>query len=101
MSNRKHKSTYEHSNISKIYILNRYLKKFGNISLASLLIKVQGDKLYQCPNCDGLGTVEEEEILTSNDGDMGYWRTIICYVCHGDGYLDKEKKPKMEQIGWE
>jgi len=99
--NVKDTKMYNKTVLSDIHTLKDYFKKYGNIDLETLIEKVQGDKKYMCPECQGTGLVVDTADVYK-DGDK-YWKLInnACELCKGEGYTDKEKKPKMVQEGWE
>ena len=90
--------------MGQIYELQKYIEKYGDIDLATLLKKVQGKKKYKCPVCKGKGSEEKWTWYAppgmSDDSYKEYYYDS-CPICRGDGYLQKELKPKMEQVGWE
>ena len=78
-----------------------------NTTLGDLAIKIQGEKIYKCSKCNGLGyTVEEYNAYPKNLPDSGWvyeagYKNIKCDLCNGEGYTQHEYKPKMVQDGWE
>lgn len=83
-------------------------KVYGsNTTLGDLVRKIQGNKIYKCPKCKGLGyVVEEYNAYPRGMPDSGSvyeagYRNIKCDLCDGDGYTEHEYKPKIIQNGWE
>ena len=78
------------------------MKRYGeNTTLKELVEKVQGNKIYKCPKCNGTGSVRKmihAEVWGYQDAKYDY---IDCDLCKGDGYTEHEYKPKMKQVGWE
>ena len=72
-------------------------------TLDDFVKRVQGNKIHRCPKCHGTGTT----IKRINRAQ--YWEccasyediNIPCDLCNGEGYTEKEYKPKMVQDGWE
>lgn len=79
----------------------------ANATLEEVLVKVQGNKIYKCPKCNGRGyeTVEYNK-YPSGLPDSGWvydpgYKNVTCDLCKGEGYTAHEYKPKMVQDGWE
>ena len=76
-------------------------------TLGEILRKVQGDKVFKCPKCDGKGFIEVEyNGYPSGLPDSGFvyepaFTIENCDLCKGEGYTSHEYKPKMIQDGWE
>ena len=82
----------------------RLCKTYGeDTTLAELQKEIQGNKIHRCPKCYGEGIV----IKMINRAQ--YWECrdryeetkVTCDLCNGEGYTEKEYKPKMVQDGWE
>lgn len=75
----------------------------GETTLDDLVKLMQGNKIHRCPKCGGSGTI----IKRVNRAQ--YWECrdryeetkVTCDLCNGEGYTEKEYKPKMVQDGWE
>ena len=75
----------------------------GKRTLDDLVKLIQGNKIYECPKCGGRG------VFTKRVNFAQYWECcenykeveIPCDLCNGEGYTEKEYKPKMVQDGWE
>lgn len=75
----------------------------GNMTLDDLAIQIQGNKIHKCPKCGGSGNT----IKRINRAQ--YWECCdryeevetACDLCNGEGYTEKEYKPRMVQDGWE
>lgn len=75
----------------------------GKTTLDDLVKRIQGNKIHRCPKCYGEGNV----IKMINRAQ--YWECCdryeetkaTCDLCNGEGYTEKEYKPKMVQDGWE
>ncbi len=79
----------------------------ANTTLGEMLKRVQGNKIYRCPKCNGRGfrTVEYNG-YPSGLPDSGFvyeaaYKDVVCDLCKGEGYTDHEYKPRMVQDGWE
>ncbi len=77
-----------------------------NTTLGEVLKKIQGNKIYKCPNCHGQGfkTVEYNS-YPNGLPDSGWvyeaaYKNVECDLCKGEGYTDHEYKPRMIQDGW-
>ena len=85
-------------------LINQYGEQ---ATLGEILKKVQGNKVFKCPKCDGKGYVTVEyNCYPSGLPDSGFvyepaFRDEKCNLCKGDGYTLYEYKPKMIQDGWE
>ena len=92
----------------KINAVKSLVDKYGaDVTLGQLLVKIQGDKIYECPKCKGNGyvTVEYNGYPTGLP-DSGFvyeaaYKDVECDLCKGEGYTDHKMKPKMIQDGWE
>lgn len=75
----------------------------GKRTLDDLVKLIQGNKIYECPKFGGRG------VFTKRVNFAQYWECcenykeveIHCDLCNGEGYTEKEYKPKMVQDGWE
>lgn len=83
-------------------------EKYGrNTTLGDLVRKIQGNKIYRCPKCNGSGKVNVRyNAYPSGLPDSGWvedwkYKDIECDLCHGEGYTEHEYKPRMIQDGWE
>lgn len=92
----------------KVNTVQGLIAQYGaNTTLEELLKKVQGDKIYKCPCCNGLGyTTKEYNGYPSGLPDSGWvyepaYKNVTCELCNGEGYTEREYKPKMVQQGWE
>lgn len=90
--------------VMKIKDVIELSERYGNnTTLAELARKIQGKKIHKCPKCGGSGTITKEVNVAE------YWeccerlvyRTFECDLCKGEGYTEKEYKPRMVQDGWE
>lgn len=76
-------------------------------TLEEILRRVQGNKVFKCPKCNGKGYVTTEyNGYPSGLPDSGFvyepaFRQETCDLCKGDGYTSHKYKPKMIQDGWE
>lgn len=72
-------------------------------TLDDLVKRIQGNKIHRCPKCYGKG------IFIKMINRAQYWECrdryeetkVTCDLCNGEGYTEKEYKPKMVQDGWE
>ena len=83
-------------------------KRYGSsTTLGDLARKIQGDKSYKCPKCNGSGKVSVRYNAyptgLPDSGGVEDWKykDIECDLCHGEGYTEHEYKPRMVQDGWE
>jgi DnaJ-class molecular chaperone len=83
--------------VGEINEIKEYVKKYGNIDLKDLIKSVKGNRIHICPACKGVGQISRTEYR--NYENQYWWEK--CSVCEGFGYTEKEKKPKLRQIGWE
>ena len=75
----------------------------GKTTLDDLVKRIQGNKIHRCPKCYGKG------IVIKMINRAHYWECcdwyeeikVTCDLCNGEGYTEKEYKPKMVQDGWE
>ena len=78
-----------------------------NATLGEILKKVQGNKIYKCPKCNGQGFITVEyNGYPSGFPDSGWvyeaaYKDVECDLCEGEGYTAHEYKPRMVQDGWE
>lgn len=92
----------------KINEVKNLVDRYGaDVTLGQLLVKIQGNKIYECPKCRGKGFVTIE-YNGYPDGlpDSGYvymaaYKDEECDLCKGIGYTEHKMKPKMIQDGWE
>lgn len=84
---------------SQAYIIEKYLEKYGNISLESLIRKLQGKRVHECPQCNGKGEMVRHVYNRSEYTSKNIY--FKCDLCEGYGYTEQEKKPRMVQIGWD
>lgn len=75
----------------------------GKTTLDELVSQIQEDKIHRCPKCGGSGTVTERvnRALYWECCDRYEEIEVPCDLCNGEGYTEKEYKPKMVQDGWE
>ena len=72
--------------------------------LGDVKILLLGKKKHRCPKCDGKGYTEEEyNSYPTGLPDSGFvykpaWRKITCDLCGGEGWLEKEMKPKYKKV---
>lgn len=67
------------------------------------------ERPFKCPQCNGTATYSKRTIEKYPSGfpDSGWVPDKVVYVpttcelCDGQGWVDKEYKPKMIQDGWE
>lgn len=95
----------------KIFEVLGLCQTYGNnTTLGDLARKIQGNKIYKCPKCNGAGKIETFDTAKDHSMDMGFippkgWKRptkiVECDLCDGEGYTAHEYKPKMQQIGWE
>lgn len=80
------------------------MKHYGSKTTLEEVVRiVQGNRIYKCPKCGGTGT------LTKRKNTAQYWECCdnwkyyetTCDLCNGEGYTEREYKPKMIQGGWE
>jgi len=78
----------------------------ADMTLGQVLIKVQGNKIYKCPKCEGKGFITiKYNSYPKGLPDSGWvyepaYRDVECNLCNGEGYTDHEYKPRMVQDGW-
>ncbi len=78
-----------------------------DFTLGERLKKVQGNKIYKCPKCNGVGHITVEyNAYPKGLPDSGFvyeraFKDVKCDLCNGEGYTAHEYKPKMVQDGWE
>lgn len=84
----------------KIREVKGLVDKYGaDTTLGEMLAKVQGNKIYVCPKCNGSGfTTVEYNCYPTNLPDSGFvykpaYKDVECDLCKGDGYTDHEYKP--------
>lgn len=92
----------------KINEVKGLIEQYGEkATLGEILRKVQGNKIFKCPKCDGIGYVTVEyNCYPSGLPDSGWvyqpgYKNKKCNLCKGEGYTSHEYKPKMIQDGWE
>lgn len=92
----------------KVHDVSKLIDIYGaNATLEDILKKIQGDKVYKCPKCNGLGAITEEYNGYPSglpDSDFIYkaaYRHLECDLCKGEGFTTHQYKPKMIQDGWE
>ena len=79
----------------------------ANTTLGEILKKVQGNKIYKCPKCNGQGFITiEYNGYPSGLPDSGWvyeaaYKDVECDLCEGEGYTAHKYRPKMVQNGWE
>ncbi|WP_291567068.1 MULTISPECIES: hypothetical protein [unclassified Clostridium] len=92
----------------KIKDIKNLIKQYeGETTLNDLLKKIQKNKIHKCPKCKGEG----ENIVKYNAYPKGLpdsrwvedwkYKNVECDLCNGEGYTEKEYKPRMIQQGWE
>lgn len=88
--------------INEINEIKELCHKYGSsITLGDLLSRVQGNKIHECPKCEGKGYVTRC-IQGSCDGwTPDRYIDEMCDLCKGIGYTEHEYKPRMIQNGWE
>jgi hypothetical protein len=87
-------------------LIETYGKK---CTLQDILKDVQagGMLYYKCPKCYGEGALRVKyNAYPSGLPDSGWvedwqYKSVECDLCKGEGYTDKEYRPKMVQDGWE
>ena len=63
-----------------------------------------GKKKHRCPKCHGMGYTEKEyNNYPTGLPDSGFvyepaWKKITCDLCGGEGWLEKEMKPKYKKV---
>lgn len=92
----------------KVYEILKLIDTYSsNATLKEILSRVQGERVHKCPKCQGRGYLTERYNAYPSglpDSDWGQdWRSrnIDCDLCEGEGYTEREYKPKMIQDGWE
>lgn len=88
----------------KIYEAMELCKSYGaDTTLADLVRRIQGNKIHQCPKCVGRGKVTISRNVAEYWDCASIYKDFIetCDLCNGEGYVDREYKPKMKQVGWE
>lgn len=87
----------------RVYEAVSLMERYGeNLTLGSLVKKIQGNKIYKCPKCKGTGRMEKKCWLYDREGGASCTHKYVdCDLCYGEGYTDCEYKPKMVQDGWE
>lgn len=79
----------------------------GDTTLNEVMRRVAGNRIHKCPKCCGKGfEVVEYNGYPSGLPDSGWvyeakYKNVTCDLCKGEGYTEKEYKPKMVQMGWE
>lgn len=88
----------------KVKDVKSLIRQYGeNTTLSEILKNVQGNKIHECPKCNGTGKI------TKRRNTAQYWECcekfeyydVDCDLCNGEGYAEHEYKPKMIQNGWE
>ena len=73
----------------------------GNTTLGDLVRKIQGNKIYKCPKCNGIGKINRQIYSGTGWDYEPKCKKVTCDLCHGEGYTEHEYKPRMVQDGWE
>lgn len=79
----------------------------GDTTLNQILESALEKTPYKCPKCEGKGTNSVKyNAYPKGLPDSGFvddWRykDVKCDLCRGQGYTDREYKPKIIQRGWE
>ena len=89
--------------------LNELKSRYGDINLSEVIsnIMIDNNLNYLCPKCEGKGyVIQEYDAYPTNLPDYGWvedikQREVVCDVCNGDGYTEKEKKPVYKLKGYE
>ena len=92
----------------KIKDVKELVDAYGpDLTLGEMLKKIQGNKIHKCPKCNGQGFIRVEyNGYPRGLPDSGWvyeaaYKNVECDLCKGEGYTDREYKPKMVQAGWE
>lgn len=79
----------------KIVEVKALIDMYGaDATLGQVLNKLQGNKIYKCPKCEGKGFITVEyNGYPDNLPDSGFvyepaFKDIKCDLCKGDGYTD-------------
>lgn len=89
-----------------IYELEQLISKHGDVKISELISRLKGNKIHQCPKCNGLGYNKVKyNAYPSGLPDSGWvedWRykDVPCDVCDNFGYTEKELKPVTKIIGY-
>lgn len=79
----------------KIHEAMELVHQYGrNTTMGDFLRNIQGDKIHKCPKCNGTGSIEIES------GPENQKTTIMCTLCDGEGYTEKQYRPHIVQKGW-
>lgn len=68
----------------------------AHATLEKVLKKRQGNKIYECPKCNGRGVITiEYNIYPDNLPDSGWvyepgYKDIECNLCDGEGYTEQQ-----------
>ena len=92
----------------KIHEIVTLINQFGkDATLESVLNKIQNNKIYVCPKCNGKGhMIVEYNCYPRGLPDSGFvyeaaYKDVECDLCNGDWYTDKQYVPKFIQDGFE
>lgn len=92
----------------KIHEVKTLISTYGeDATLSDVLKIVQGNKIHRCPKCKGAGKVSiRYNAYPSGLPDSGWvqdwkYKDIDCDLCGGEGYTEREYRPRMVQDGWE
>lgn len=91
----------------KIHELIKLAKRYGNdITLLEVIERLKEEKPYECPKCNGEGTLEVTyNAYPSGLPDSGWvyepkTKIVECDLCNGEGYTSVEYKPNIVQQGY-
>ena len=93
---------------SDLAIIEKYAEKYGeDVTFKDLLALMKGPRQFRCPKCNGRGYVAKQyNAYPPGLPDSGWvddWKLtdVECDLCGGQGWTDREWKPRMVQDGWE
>ena len=91
----------------KIHELIKLAKRYGyNTRLWRVIEQVMEEKPYECPKCNGEGTLEVTyNAYPSGLPDSGWvyepkTKVVECDLCNSEGYTSVEYSPNMIQQGY-
>lgn len=91
---------------NEYYEIQNFMTKYGDELPSKLLESYKRPIGYVCPNCHGLGVIQERyNAYPSGLPDSGWvvdwqYRDVTCTVCLGRGYNKTRLVPKIVQNGW-
>lgn len=86
----------------KVHKMLELCERYGsNTTLGDLARKVQRNKIYKCPGCNGIGYIKVKCVAYFPDLHGGGWvqgwkyKDCECGLCNGDGYTEEKYKPQI------